>query len=238
MPRPRQKGRKVSQIAIDRTQDCRVDPATLPADATFKGYETVVVQDLVLQTDNIAFRKEKWYAPSTGRTYLAALPPGYDGAFGPNIKPLSLLLHYATNVSQPQSLALFRQAGTDISHGTLAHWLIHDRISSTPSATNAVREQEADVWDAHTRVAQARRRLHEHVASVHGLQWRLAKARRLLAQTGEEAADLRIASDGRLPHMIAAVHGHHQRVADALGCPLADLDQALDQLDRELVEFR
>lgn len=126
VPRPRQKGRKVSGIRIDRTQDCRVDPATLPPDAIFKGYETVVVQDLVLQTDNIAFRKEKWYAPSTGRTYLAVLPPGYDGAFGPHIKPLSLLLHYATNVSQPQILALFRQAGTDISHGTLADWLIHD----------------------------------------------------------------------------------------------------------------
>jgi hypothetical protein len=127
VPRPRQKRRKVRQITIDRTQDCRLDPATLPPDAPFKGYETVVVQDLLLQTDNIAFRKEKWYVPSTGRTYLAPLPPGYAGGFGPHIKPLSLLLHYATNVSRPQILALFRQAGTDISHGTLAHWLIHDQ---------------------------------------------------------------------------------------------------------------
>lgn len=127
VPRPRQKGRKVANITIDRTQDCSVDPAILPPDAEFKGYETVVVQDLVLQTDNVAFRKEKWYAPSTGRTYLAPLPPGYDGAFGPHIKPLSLLLHYATNVSQPQILTLFRHAGTDISHGTLANWLLHNQ---------------------------------------------------------------------------------------------------------------
>jgi hypothetical protein len=127
LPRPRQKGRKVNTMTIDRPHDCPIEPALLPPDAVFKGYETVVVQDLVLQTDNVAFRKEKWYAPSTRRSYLAPLPLGYDGGFGPQIKALRLILHYAPNVSQPQILALFRQAGTDISHGTLADWLIHDQ---------------------------------------------------------------------------------------------------------------
>jgi len=127
VPTPHQKGCKVPHIPIDRTEDCLVEQASLPPDAEFKGYETVVVQDLLLQTDNVAFRKEKWYAPSTRRTYLAALPPGYDGAFGPNIKALALVLHYATNVSQPQILALFRNAGIQLSDGTLASWLIHDQ---------------------------------------------------------------------------------------------------------------
>jgi hypothetical protein len=124
-PTPHHKRRKLDQIAVDRTQDCAVDPALLPPDAEFKGYETVIVQDLLLQTDNIAFRKEKWYAASRGQTYLAPLPAGYDGTFGPNIKTLALLLHYATNVSQPQILALFRTAGTSLSDGTLTAWLIH-----------------------------------------------------------------------------------------------------------------
>jgi hypothetical protein len=41
----------------------------------FKGYEDVVVQELRLGADNVKFRKEKDYAPSTGQTYLAPLPP-------------------------------------------------------------------------------------------------------------------------------------------------------------------
>lgn len=126
-PKPRQKGRKVPCIAIDRTEDCFLDPQMLPEDASFKGYQTVIVQDLKLQTDNVAFRKQKYYAPSTGQTYLAPLPQGYDNTFGPHIKALSLLLHYGTNVSQPQILNLFRQAGTIISDGTLVSWLTHNQ---------------------------------------------------------------------------------------------------------------
>jgi hypothetical protein len=125
--RPHQKGRKLDQITIDRTEDCRVDPAVLPADAEFKDYVPVVVQDLVLRTDNVLFRKEKWYAASTGQTYLADLPAGYDGEYGPNIKALAIVLAYGTKVSQPQILDLFRSAGSQLSAGTLSNWLIHDQ---------------------------------------------------------------------------------------------------------------
>jgi len=42
-PRLRRKGRKVEQIQIGREQVLQVDPAILPPDARFKGYEEVVV---------------------------------------------------------------------------------------------------------------------------------------------------------------------------------------------------
>jgi hypothetical protein len=71
-----------------------VDPATLPADAEFKGYEAVVVQDILLKTDNVCFHKQKYYAPSTGLTYLAQLPSGYAGQFGPGVKALTLALYF------------------------------------------------------------------------------------------------------------------------------------------------
>jgi len=35
----------------------------LPVDAEFKGYEEVVVQDIKLTTDNVLFRKQKYYFP-------------------------------------------------------------------------------------------------------------------------------------------------------------------------------
>jgi len=43
-PKAWQKRGKQDRLRIDRTERLKVDPATLPADAVFKGYETVVVQ--------------------------------------------------------------------------------------------------------------------------------------------------------------------------------------------------
>jgi len=40
----------------------KLDRATLPPDAEFKGFEDVVVQELHIRTDNVRFRKEKYYA--------------------------------------------------------------------------------------------------------------------------------------------------------------------------------
>ncbi len=82
-PKGWSKGNKINSIAIDREQLLKVDRDSLPPDAEFKGYEEVVVQDVVINTDNILFRKEKFYSPAQRKTYLADLPPGYQGEFGP-----------------------------------------------------------------------------------------------------------------------------------------------------------
>ena len=82
---------KLDRIPIDREEVLKVNRAELPADAEFKGYDDVVVQELRIRTDNVKFRKEKYYAASTNKTYLAPLPEGYHGEFGPNVKSLCLL---------------------------------------------------------------------------------------------------------------------------------------------------
>ena len=38
-----------------------------------------------------AVEPEKYYSPAERQTYLAALPPGYAGQFGPGIKALALV---------------------------------------------------------------------------------------------------------------------------------------------------
>jgi hypothetical protein len=73
-PRQRHKSSKKAEIQIDREQVVEVDPSVLPPDAELKGHEDVVVQDILLRSDNILFHKQKYYAPSTRRTYLAQLP--------------------------------------------------------------------------------------------------------------------------------------------------------------------
>lgn len=56
-PSERRKRRKNDEIKIDREQVLEVDPDILPDDAEFKGYEGVTVQDIIIKTDNVRFRK-------------------------------------------------------------------------------------------------------------------------------------------------------------------------------------
>jgi hypothetical protein len=100
-----------------------MDPAKLPADAQFKGYEDVVVQELCILTDNVKFRKEKFYSPSTGKTYLASLPSGYVGEYGPNVKSLCLLFSHLCNMTEPKIADLLANMGILISTGQISAWL-------------------------------------------------------------------------------------------------------------------
>src|SRR5665648_273281 len=110
--RPRHRKSKKAEIQIDREQVLEVDPSVLPKDAKFKGYEEVVVQDILLRTDNIRFHKMKYYSASTRKVYLAELPRGYEGQFGPGIKAMTLVLYYGIG---PKILEFFEECGIHIS---------------------------------------------------------------------------------------------------------------------------
>ena len=125
-PKAWKKGSKIQQIRIDREQVLRVDPGILPPDAAFKGYEEVV-QDVVVHTDNVLFRKEKFYSPAQGKTYLADLPPSYQGEFGPGVRALVIIFAFACQMSEPKILEWFRQVGIQISAGQISNLLIKDQ---------------------------------------------------------------------------------------------------------------
>ena len=123
-PRSWKKGNKVQQVQIDREQVLPVDPAVLPPDAEFKGYEEVVVQDVVVHTDNVLFRKEKFYSPSQRKIHLAELPPGYQGEFGPGVRAMVIIFAFACQMTEPKILDWFRQVGVQISAGQISNLLI------------------------------------------------------------------------------------------------------------------
>ena len=125
--RQRRKSSKKAAIEVNREQVVEVDRASLPADAEFKGYEDVVVQDILLKTDNVCFHKQKYYAPSTRQTYLAQLPQGYGGQFGPGVKALTLALYFGMGASEPKILEFFENVGIRISGGELSNLLIKDQ---------------------------------------------------------------------------------------------------------------
>ncbi len=119
----RTKGSKLDRIHIDREEVLRVDRSLLPPDAQFKGYEDVVVQELLLRTDNVKYRKEKFYSPSAKQTFLAPLPPGYGGEFGPGLKSSCLLFSHLCNMTEPKIADLLADIGIVISAGQISAWL-------------------------------------------------------------------------------------------------------------------
>jgi hypothetical protein len=123
-PKARQKRAKKVALEIHREQTLEADKASLPPDAEFKGYEGVVVQDVVFRADNVCFHKEKYWAGSTGQTYLAKLPRGYEGQFGPGLKALTLTLYFGGGMSEPKIRGLYENIGVKISAGQLSNLLI------------------------------------------------------------------------------------------------------------------
>lgn len=118
---------KNQRVRIDREEILTVDPARLPADAQFKGYEDVTIQELIFRTDNVLFHKEKFYSPSERKTYLAELPPGYQGQFGCQLKSLIWVLYFASQVSQPKIVELLESAGIMISEAEVSNILIKEQ---------------------------------------------------------------------------------------------------------------
>jgi hypothetical protein len=121
------KSRKVERIEVKREEVLKVGPARLPADAEFKGYDDVIVQDIRIETDNVLFHKEKFYSQSEHQAYLAELPHGYEGQFGPGVKALAVVLYHAANMSEPKVSEFFGFVGLHISKGEVSNLLIKDQ---------------------------------------------------------------------------------------------------------------
>ena len=122
-----QKGEKKAEIRIDRTEVLEVNKSELPDDAEFKGYEEVVVQDVKVATDNVLFRKEKYYSPGQRQSYLASLPPGYEGQFGPGVRAFVPVLYFGCQMTEPKIVELLANFGVQISEGQVSNLLIHDQ---------------------------------------------------------------------------------------------------------------
>ena len=123
-PREWKKRNKLDRVRVDREQKVDVDQEALPADAEFKGYEEVVVQDLQIHTDNVKFLKAKYYSASQKKTYLAPLPAGYTGEFGPGLRAACLVFNYAGNMTEPKIAQTLSDFGILISTGQISRLII------------------------------------------------------------------------------------------------------------------
>jgi hypothetical protein len=126
-PKPRASRRKRGAIRIDREEILKVDRASIPADAVFKGYDEVVVQDLIVRTDNVLFRKEVYWSASENRSYRAGLPAGYEGSYGPGVRAMAIALYFGGQMSSPKIRDYFRSLGVPVSLSTLEGWLVNSQ---------------------------------------------------------------------------------------------------------------
>ena len=105
---------------------CKVDQSILPDDAEFKGYEKVVVQEIIIKTDNVEYMKEIYYSPSQHKTYMGKLPPEIEGEFGPGVKSLVCTLKHVANVSEPKIHEFFDNFGIYISPAKISRIITKD----------------------------------------------------------------------------------------------------------------
>jgi hypothetical protein len=122
--RKRHKKSKKQDVAIQREEIVKVDPVGLPTDAKYQGCEDVVVQDVYLRADNVLFHKERYYSASQHKTYLAPLPAGYAGQFGPGIKSLVVTMYFGVGTSEPKIREFLQNMGVQISSGEVSHLLL------------------------------------------------------------------------------------------------------------------
>src|SRR4051812_37101731 len=111
--RKRRGGRRTPPVTEERT--LRV---TVPAGSRRKGYEPYTVQDLLLSTLVIRYRRERWVTPD-GRAIIAPLPAEVRGHFGPGIVRFALMQHVQGQVTTERLLAQLRALGVRIAKGQL-----------------------------------------------------------------------------------------------------------------------
>jgi len=117
------RSKKRDTVKVDRRVELKIDPNTLPADAMYKGQKSIVIQDLAIRTDNIEFTREVYYSPSLKKTFIADLPAGYEGEYGPGIRTLAISLYHHSNMTEPALHDFFTTVGVVISKATISRML-------------------------------------------------------------------------------------------------------------------
>ena len=140
-PRPsagggRRRGRGAKRVGA--AIEDRVLAVEVPAGSRFKGYETYLIQDLIVRPVAIRFRRERWLTPD-GRTIVAPLPAGIDGHFGPELRRFVLAQYHQGQVTVPRLVALLDAIGIEVSKRQVVRLLIDGQDRFRAEAQDVLR---------------------------------------------------------------------------------------------------
>ena len=118
----RRRGKVEPRVAVEE----RVLHATVPPGSQFQGYQDFLVQDLVLRTEVVRYRRERWRTPE-GQLVVAPLPGGVEGHFGPELRRYVLAQYHQGQTTVPRLVAQLRGLGIAISKRQVMRLLIADQ---------------------------------------------------------------------------------------------------------------
>lgn len=120
--RGKRRGLKALRV-IDRT--CVIKAEDVPEGSRFKGYAKFDVQELVIKSETVRYRVEKWQT-ANGAVVTGKLPRTMvvlGSHFGPTLQSFILYQYYHAQVTEPLLLEQLREYGICMSSGQL-HALI------------------------------------------------------------------------------------------------------------------
>jgi len=118
---------KKPRIKIDRTEIKYVDKSILPPDAEYKGYRTIIIQNIKFATDNVEYKLEYYYSKSKKKTYEAELPADIKGEFGTELKAFIVYLYFGCRVTENKIKTILEESGIIISEGQISNILTKEK---------------------------------------------------------------------------------------------------------------
>ena len=116
---------KLGRVKIDKAKVIKYE-GSLPDDACYKGYRSVVVQDITIKTENIEFKLERYYSPSEGKTYEASLPEYVEGEFGASLKSWVLFWYFHSRIPENRIHNMLSDIGIIISSGEISNIIVKE----------------------------------------------------------------------------------------------------------------
>jgi Transposase IS66 family len=128
------RGKVMPRVGIEE----KVINAEIPPGSRFKGYQSFLVQDLVISVQATRYQRERWVTPD-GRTILAPLPAGVEGHFGPELRRFVLMQYHQGQSTMPRLLTLLRSMGIAISKRQLVRLLNENHDGFIAEAQDVLR---------------------------------------------------------------------------------------------------